>query len=149
MGVKKQYCTFYLGGLLFGVEAQVVQEVLHRRQLTRVPLAPAVVRGLMSLRGQIVTAVDLYERLELAARETDREMQNVVVRTDEGAMSLLVDEIGDIVEVIEEDFEAAPETLNAKIRSLVPGVYKIPGRLLHVLDVEKTLELHAVTDSVN
>jgi len=116
-----------------------VQEVIRYQEMTRVPLAPKVVRGLINLRGQIVTAIDLRRRLELAERPADRLPMNVVVRGDDGAMSLLVDEIGDVVEVQEDSFERPPETLNGVARDLIRGAYKLKDRLLLMLDTEKTV----------
>ncbi len=95
----QQLATFYLDNLLFGVEVRQVQEVIRFQEMTRVPLAPPVIQGLINLRGQIVTAVELRHRLALPPREPNRLPMNVVVRTPEGAVSLLVDEIGDVVEV--------------------------------------------------
>src|SRR5262245_66079306 len=98
--------------------------------MTRVPLAPPVVRGLINLRGQIVTAIDLRRRLELSDRPADQVPLNVVVHTDDGAVSLLVDEIGDVLEVSEKRFERPPETLKGPARELIRGAYKLSGRLL-------------------
>ncbi|MFZ0805254.1 MAG: chemotaxis protein CheW [Candidatus Sulfotelmatobacter sp.] len=139
-----QFCTFYLNGLLFGVELKGVQEVIHALDMTQVPLAPEVVRGLINLRGQIVTAVDLRRRLELKPGPPELQVMNVVVRSDDGAVSLLVDEIGDVVEVEEASFEPPPETLRGTIRTMILGVHKLNGRLMHVLDIEKACQM---TDS--
>ena len=111
MSPTLQFCTFYLDKVLFGVELRGVQEVIQQVELTDVPLAPAVVGGLINLRGQIVTAIDLRRRLELPERPDDIRPVNVVVRTGDGAVSLLVDEIGDVIEVDESTFELPPETL--------------------------------------
>src|SRR6266404_3904656 len=99
MADEHQYCTFYLDGHYFGLDVLKVQEIIRYQEMTRVPLAPPVVRGLINLRGQIVTALDLRRRLELAERPADQQPVNVVVQTDDGAVSLLVDEIGDVLEV--------------------------------------------------
>jgi purine-binding chemotaxis protein CheW len=141
MSENRQYCTFFLDGLYFGVEVQKVQEVIRYQEMTRVPLAPRVVRGLINLRGQIVTAIDLRRRLELTERPSDRLPMNVVVRGDDGAMSLLVDEIGDVVEVEQETFERPPETLSGVARELIRGAYKLKDRLLLLLDTEKAVQL--------
>ena len=143
MSKSRQFCTFFLEGLFFGVEVQKVQEVICYQAMTQVPLAPKVVRGLINLRGQIVTAIDLRRRLNLHERAQDQLPMNVVVRTDEGAVSLLVDEIGDVLETEAEQYEEPPETLPAWARELITGVYKLPDRLLLVLDTEKTLMLDA------
>jgi purine-binding chemotaxis protein CheW len=137
MAQTSQFCTFYLDNLLFGVELKGVQEVIRALEMTRVPLAPKVVRGLINLRGQIVTAVDLRLRLQLAPRPPDRLAMNVVVRSEDGAVSLLVDEIGDVVEVDESTFESPPETLRGAVRTIILGVHKLNDRLMHVLDIEK------------
>lgn len=126
MAHTSQFCTFYLDKLLFGVELKGVQEVVIRSlDMTKVPLAPAVVSGLINLRGQIVTAVDLRRRLELEPRPAGMFARNVVVRSEDGAVSLLVDEIGDVVEVEETSFEPPPETLRGSVRTMILGVHKL------------------------
>ncbi len=141
MAQTSQFCTFFLDQLMFGVELQGVQEVIRELQMTPVPLAPAVVSGLMNLRGQLVTAIDLRRRLELGPGKAGVIPMNVVVRSQDGAVSLLVDEIGDVVEVQENSFERPPETLQGKVRSMILGVHKLDGRLLHVLDIEKACQV--------
>ncbi len=137
MSAARQFCTFYLDKLLFGVESQCIQEVMREVELTEVPLAPVEVSGLMNLRGQIVAALDLRRRLDLPLRPDPRPPMCVVVRTVEGALSLLVDDIGDVVEVDEESFERPPETLSAGVREVILGVHKLEKQLLHVLDTDK------------
>ena len=143
MADVKQFATFYLDKLLFGVEVEKVQEVIRYQGMTRVPLAASVVTGLINLRGQIVTALDLRRRLEMPQREGERLPMNVVVRTGEEAVSLLVDEIGDVLEVEDQTFEAPPETLQGVARELIRGAYKLKDRLLLVLDTEKTVNIAA------
>jgi purine-binding chemotaxis protein CheW len=137
----QQYCTFYVDGHYFGLDVRKVQEVIRYQEMTRVPLAPPVVRGLINLRGQIVTAIDLRRRLGLADRPADHLPVNVVVQTDDGAVSLLVDEIGDVLAVPEKLFERPPETLKGNARELIRGAYKLEDRLLLVLDTERTVNL--------
>ena len=143
MSDSKQFCTFFINGLFFGIEVLKVQEVIRYQEMTSVPLAPSTIRGLINLRGQIVTAIDLRRRLELPARGEDQLPMNVVVRTDDGAVSLLVDEIGDVGEIQDDVRERPPETLRGVARELVTGVYKLKERLLLVLDTEKTVTLTA------
>ncbi|MGZ6826332.1 MAG: chemotaxis protein CheW [Mycobacteriales bacterium] len=141
MSEERQYCTFYADDMYFGIWVREVQEVLQYQDMVRVPLASPVVRGLINLRGQIVTAIDLRRRLELPDRQDDADPMNVVVRTDDGAVSLLVDQIGDVVEVDESTFESAPETLHGRARELIEGVYKLDGQLLLILDPHKAIDL--------
>jgi len=141
MSEAKQFTTFKLDQLLFGVEVKQVQEVIRYQEMTRVPLASPVVRGLINLRGQIVTALDLRRRLELPDRAPDKLPMNVVVRSGDEAVSLLVDEIGDVLEVEESSFAPPPETLQGEARKLIRGAYKLNDRLLLMLDTEKAVTL--------
>lgn len=141
MAHTSQFCTFYLDKLLFGVELKGVQEVIRTLEMTKVPLAPEVVSGLINLRGQIVTAVDLRRRLELEPGPPGMLTMNVVVRSEDGAVSLLVDEIGDVVEVDETSFEPPPETLRGSVRALIVGVHKLDDHLMLVLDIEKACHM--------
>ena len=139
MSQPRQLCTFYLQDFLFGVEVEQVQEVIRYQEMTRIPLAPAVVAGLINLRGQIVTAINLRQQLALLPRQGGELPMNVVIRRDDGPISLLVDEIGDVVEVDEELFEPAPHTLRSESKEFIRGVYKLKEQLLLLLDTEKTV----------
>jgi purine-binding chemotaxis protein CheW len=136
---ERQYCTFFLDGYYFGIDVRKVQEVIRFQEMTRVPLAPPAIHGLINLRGQIVMALDLRRRLELPDRPTDDRPVNVVVNTDDGVVSLLVDEIGDVLTVPETAFERTPDTLQGPARDLIRGAYKLEDRLLCVLDLDRTV----------
>lgn len=140
----QQFCTFFVEGIQFGIEVLKVQEVLKYQEMTPVPLAPTVVSGLINLRGQIVTALDLRTRLGLPPRPSGSLPMNVVIRAEDGAVSLLVDEIGDVLETTEETFEEPPATLDAQARDLIRGVYKLDQRLLLILDTDKALNVESV-----
>jgi purine-binding chemotaxis protein CheW len=131
-----QLATFRLDGDLYGIEVQHVQEVLRSQQLTRVPLAPAAVAGLINLRGQVVTAIELRERLGRPPRAEGTAAVVIVVRLHGEAVSLLVDSIAD---VDAGDFEAPPDTLEGQARELIRGAYKLDGQLLLALDVQKAV----------
>ncbi len=147
MSARKQFSTFFLDGLFFGVEVENVQEVIRYQAMTRVPLAPPEVRGLINLRGQIVMALDLRRRLHLTDRPKDALPMNVVVRDDESALSLLVDEIGDVLEVDESAFERPPDTLQGSVRELILGAYKLKDRLLLTLDIAKIVRVGVARQS--
>jgi purine-binding chemotaxis protein CheW len=142
-----QFASFFVDNLLFGVEVLRVQEVLRYQEMTSVPRAPEVIEGLINLRGQIVTAIDMRRRLGLPSRGEGRSPMNIVVRAEDGAVSLLVDEIGDVVEVEEAAFEAAPENVDARIRDLTTGMYKLKDRLLLILDTRKAIEVNGGGDA--
>ena len=137
MNESHQYCTFFLGERYYGLDVLRVQEIVRHQTLTRVPLAPPMVRGLINLRGQIVTAIDLRRRLDLPDRDDGLESVNVVLQTEEGAVSLLVDEIGDVLEVTDEQFESPPPTLQGADRDLITGAYKLADQLLVILDPDR------------
>lgn len=137
MSDDAQYCTFRLGSLFFGVEVTKVQEVIRYQEMTPIPLAQRTVSGLINLRGQIVTAIDLRRVLEFEDRPADERPMNVVIRTDEGAVSLLVDRIGDVMHVDSDSFERVPDTVTGVARDLILGAYKLPDSLLLVLDTDR------------
>lgn len=136
-------CTFRVGTLEFGVEVMQVQEVLRAQVMTIVPLAPDAVSGLVNLRGQIVTAIDMRRRLGLPDRAEGEAPMNVIVRTEDGAVSLLVDDIGDVIEADPESAEPVPATVSPALRTLITGVQRTAHSLLLVLDPEAAAELPA------
>lgn len=147
MSHSQQFCTFLLKDWLFGIPVEQVLEVIQYQNVTRVPLAPEVVRGLINLRGQIVAAVDLRLRLGMEKPPHGKRPVNVVVRTPEGPVSLLVDSIGDVVAAEDATFERPPGTLARHLRGLVVGVYKLDQRLLHVLNTNAASAPPEATES--
>ncbi len=133
--VNEQLTTFYIGEDLFGIEVMKVQEVTGHTNVVPVPLAPSFVRGLVNLRGQIATALGLRE---LFGRESDfnRDQVSVVCKMDGNLVSLIVDSIGDVVEVDGLKFESAPDTIPLGVRKFIKGIYKMDGVLLSVVDLE-------------
>lgn len=140
--LTRQLCTFYLKDDVFGIDVVRVQEVLRYQEMTRVPRSPREVRGLINLRGQIVSAIDMRQRLDIPPRDSGQLPMNVVVRSSEGPVSLLVDEIGDVLEVDESTVERPPDTLQGKAKQLVRCVYKLPTGLLLVVDPEQVVTLN-------
>lgn len=130
----RQVCTFSVGDLTFGVDVHNVHEVIRAREMTKVPMAPPVVRGLINLRGQIVTAVDMRARLEFEPLDSENGPMNIVVRSEDGAVSLLVDEIGDVLDVAQSLRAQPPSSLSPIVGDLVESVYKLDGALLLVLE---------------
>jgi purine-binding chemotaxis protein CheW len=139
-----QYATFYVDGLYCGVAVLRVQEVLRPQHMTRVPLAPPLIQGLINLRGQIVTAIDMRRRLRLTERTRDHAPMNLVVQGEGRAVSLLVDEIGDVIELGGDTFETPPGNLTPEQRRMIAGIHKLEGRLLLVLDIDRVLQLDDV-----
>jgi len=139
MSGSQQFCTFYIGRQMFGIEVEVVQEIIRFQEITRVPLAPALVHGLINLRGQIVTAIDLGTLLCLPSDTSERPRMNVIVRGEENSFSLLVDRIGDVLELDESTCEMPPITLDGGVSEVIDRAYKLEAELLLSIDVARLL----------
>ena len=139
MNGENQFCTFYLQQYFFGVEVGVVQEIIRYQEITQVPLSSNFISGLINLRGQIITAIDLRKRLDLKPLPPEKKSMNILMHLNGEIISFLVDEIGDVICVDDEDFEEPPETLTGATRELIRGAYKLKDELLLILDTQKTI----------
>lgn len=142
MSESRQLCTFTLGEFFFGIDVLKVQEIIRHQEMTRVPLAPTAIRGLINLRGQIVTALDLRCRLGLPPRPAGLSSTNVVINTPDGPVSLLVDEIGDVLEVDAASLGRTPDTVRGVARQVIEGVYRLKNSLLILLDTDRVVSIH-------
>jgi purine-binding chemotaxis protein CheW len=134
-------CTFRVDSMHFGLDVRKVQEVLREQPITEVPLAHKVIAGVMNLRGEIVVVVDLRELLGLPPRAEQARRFNVLVRTETGPVSMLVDSVGDVIDVTAESFELPPDTLQGPARSLLRGAWKLEHGLLLALDEHKAIDI--------
>jgi purine-binding chemotaxis protein CheW len=139
----RQFATFTVDTLLFGVEVYKVQEVIRFQEMTVVPLAGQSAAGLINLRGEVVPAIDMRTRLGLPPLPAGMSPMNVVVRVDNEPISLLVDAIGEVAHVTAEQFEEPPETMTGPGRALITGAYKLQGSLLLALDVSRVADVAA------
>lgn len=130
-----QFVTFKIADATYGVPVMHVQETLGHQSRTFVPQAPRGVAGLVNLRGQVVLTLDLRPRLGLPALPAEAEPMMVVVEVDGEAISLLVDSVGEVLEVADAQFEGVPDTLDPAVRDLIVGVYKLEQGLLLALDI--------------
>jgi purine-binding chemotaxis protein CheW len=147
---QRQICAFILNGHCFGIDVQYVQEVFRFQKSTPVPMTPPLVTGLLNLRGQIVMAIDLRMRLGMPERTTDQLPTNVVVRTGDGVLSFLVDDLFDIMTLPNDNLEAIPETLTGIEREFVTGCYKLQNRLLLMLDTILVADISDILrDAIN
>ncbi len=142
-----QYCTFWVDGLFFGIAVEGVQEVLRYQEMTVVPRAPEAVHGLINLRGQIVTAIDLRCRLGLPVRPASERPMNVIVRSRGEVISLLVDDIGDVIDTSGLSREPAPTNLPSRIQDVVTGVMSMSDAILLVLDADRAVDVPTALDT--
>lgn len=140
-----QLCTFHLGPLYLGIDVLDVREVLHQADVTTVPHADPAVEGLINLRGQIATTIDLRRRLELEELDPDTKPIHVVILSDGEPVTLLVDAIGDVVDVDPQTYEEPPSTMTGIARDLILGAYKLEDKLLLILDVKQVVDLQPIS----
>ncbi len=134
-GGSQDYVTMTIADQLFGIPVLQVQDVLGHQKITRIPLAPPEVAGSLNLRGRIVTAIDVRLRLNLSARPKDKPGMSIVVDLRGELYSLMVDSVGEVLSLSNEDFERNPATLDPRWREVSTGIYRLNGSLLVVLSV--------------
>ena len=135
------FCTFHVGPLLMGIDVLQVQEVIKGRELTPVPLAHEAIQGLLNLRGDVVTAIDLRKRLKMENRPAGSPFMLLVVPFEGETIAFVADSVGEVTPVEIGGFEPPPATLSGERRELITGVYKLRQRLLHVLDAVKAAQV--------
>lgn len=136
---KNDYVTIWLDGQMCGIPVLEVHDVLSKQTITKIPKSPEAVAGVLNLRGQIVTAIDLRKRLKLKDREDDNEEMNVVVEFQSEPYSLIIDKVGDVLSLADDAFEKNPVTLEACWQEVSAGIFRLEEELLVILDIEKLL----------
>ena len=137
----QQLVTFKTGDYVFGIDVLEVQEVLRQQTMTSVPLAPREVRGLINLRGHIVTAIGMRERLHFTAHNDEGDQMSLIVSLRDGVASLIVDSVGDVITLDPQYYRARPSTLAAPLRDMVVGVYQHDSQLLLHINPEVACRL--------
>lgn len=137
----REFLTFHLAGQAFGISVLQVNDVLNEREITRPPLSPASIAGVMNLRGRIVTIIDVRRCLNQPPRPTDMHGMNIVIEEGGELFSLLVDSVGDVMAIDPDALENVPPTLDANWRKIASGIYKLPQSLWVIIDFNKLIEL--------
>lgn len=135
------FCTFYSGGIFFGIPAKEVQEVIRGLNITRVPLAPQAVVGLINLRGQILCAVDICDRLQLKSETSELSSSHIIINNGASNVSFLAEKIGDVIEIDKKLKSDVPEGVNLIAKECISCVYKLPDKILHILDIKNICEI--------
>lgn len=136
-----EYVTAVIGGQLFGLPISRVQDVFMPDRLTRVPLAPPEIAGVLNLRGRIVTAVDMRCRLGLPKREDGKKPMAVGIESRGESYGLLIDAVGEVLKVNDASAEANPVNLDVRLARVSAGIHRLDGQLLVILDVDRVLEM--------
>lgn len=141
---SQDFVTVELSGQLLGIPVLAVHDVLKEQKLTKIPLAPVWVDGVLNLRGRIVTAIDLRSRLGLPKRGPDEKSMSVVVEHSGEPYSLQIDKVGEVLSLDDQIFEKSPVTLDPIWRDVSKGIYRLEDELLAILDVDKLLDFETV-----
>jgi len=136
-----EYVTALIGGQLFGLPILRVQDVFAPERLTRVPLAPAEIAGVLNLRGRIVTLIDMRSRLGLGTREDSAPAMAIGVESRGESYGLLIDSIGEVLKLDDMACEPNPSNLDPRLASVSTGIYRLDGQLLMILDVDRVLDI--------
>jgi purine-binding chemotaxis protein CheW len=136
-----EYVTVTIGDHLFGLPISRVQDVFVPDRLTRVPLAPPEVAGILNLRGRVVTAIEMRARLDLGMREPGRPVMAIGIELKGESYGLLVDAVGEVMQLAAGECEAKPANLDPRLGRVAAGVYRLESQLLIVLDVDRVLDI--------
>ena len=136
-----EYVTVTIGDHLFGLPIFRVQDVFMPERMTRVPLAPPEVAGILNLRGRVVTAVDMRVRLDLGTRQPGAPVMAIGIEFKGESYGLLVDAVGEVMHLPNNTCEAKPTNLDARLAKVAAGIYRLEGQLLIVLDVDRLLDI--------
>ena len=142
---QADFVTVIIAGQLFGIPVLRVHDVFVPQNITRVPLAPAEVAGVLNLRGRIVTAIDVRRRLGLPAYTGEKRQMAVVVEYSGESYSLMTDSVGEVLSLSPESFERNPANLDPRWREVSGGIYRLKGQLLVVLEINKVLDFSRYT----
>ncbi len=136
-----EYVTAMIGGQLFGLPIVRVQDVFIPERLTRVPLAPPEIAGVLNLRGRIVTLIDLRRRFGLGQREDGAPFMAIGVESRAESYGLLIDSVGEVLKLDDAAREPNPINLNQRLARVSAGIHRLDGQLLIVVDVDRVLDI--------
>ncbi len=138
--LQNQLLTFYLDRQIFGIPVSFIKDIFKSAKITQVPLTPPEIAGVVNLRGHIVTAIDLRHKLCIPHVEGEKKANmNIAVEVGEEMYSFIVDSVSEVMTFAKKDFEENPSTLDDRLKDLSLGIYKLEGKLLIVLDVNKVI----------
>jgi len=139
--VMADYVTMFVSGQLFGIPVLQVHDVFVPTRLAHVPMAPPEIAGILNLRGRIVTAIDLRQRLGYTPRDHDAQVMAVVIEYQGEPYSLLVDGVGEVLSLAKSSFERNPTNLDAKLRDVSEGIFRLEDKLMVVIQLDKVIQL--------
>lgn len=140
VGPVREFVTVFIADQMFGIPVTDIHEVFHPHSITTVPLAPPEVRGVLNLRGRIVTAIEVRTRLGLPPLDSDgQNLMAIGVEVNDEAYGLIIDRVGDVLQLAERDCEAIPCNMDRTWQAVASGIYRLDDQLLIVLDIKRLL----------
>ena len=136
-----EFVTVMIGNHLFGLPISRVQDVFVPDRLTRVPLAPPEVAGILNLRGRVITAIEMRTRLDLGIRPAGQSVMAIGIELKGESYGLLVDSVGEVMQLPNSACEAKPANLGGGLARVAAGIYRLEGQLMIVLDVDRVLDI--------
>ena len=137
MSTLADFVTFYVGDHYFGISVADVLELKRNMDITPVPKSSKIVRGVTNLRGQLVAAIDMRERLKLDTNVSKQESLSIILQCDSYLIAILVDDVGEILSLEADHFEPPPANFSKAAKELIMGVYKLPEKLLLILNAKR------------
>lgn len=139
--IELQFATFYVGELLLALPIDYVQEINRNLDLTEVPHAPEHVRGVINLRGDVATVIDLRRILGFSLAEVTPQSRNLVVRSGDESIGLWVDRIADIISITSDGITPAPANISGADGRYFKGVHRMDSEIVVILDVQEVLDV--------
>ena len=135
-----EFSTFYVGGALCGINILNIQEINKNCDITQVPQAADYVKGILNLRGRIVTIIDLGAKLGLEPVTENKDNRNIIVNSEDEHIGLLVDAISDVVSAGQDEIEPSPSNIGGVKGKFFQGVIKTEKDLIGILDIDEVLK---------
>ncbi len=140
-GSELEFSTFKVGGALFGINILNIQEINKHFEITRVPQSSDFIKGILNLRGRIVTIIDLGKKLGLEPVFKNKNNRNIIVNSEDEYIGLMVDAISDVVSAKQKDIEPAPANIGGVKGKFFKGVLKTEKQLIGILDIDAVLKV--------
>jgi len=136
----RQLISFTVGSEEYGLELLRVKEVIRMREITWLPKAPACVKGIINLRGDVIPIIDLRERFGLPSQESSAITRVIVVEVEERKVGMVVDSASQVVRVPADQFDPPPHVMGQASRDFISSVGKVGDRLVIMIEVDKILD---------
>lgn len=144
-----KYIVFKLKEEIYGVPVEQVRSIERIQSITRVPGAPTFVQGVINLRGVVLPVIELRKRLNFESEEYTDNTRIIIVNVDDVEVGLIVDSARDVIDIPDDQVEAAPEIVGGVEAEYIRGVAKLDSNLLIILNLDKVLNPDEIEEIKN